>query len=72
MSVSDAFQALRQIVLLHANVERLEANVALTNADIAGLADALTSLRDRVSRLEGVIEGVGMASAARRPKLPPK
>jgi hypothetical protein len=75
LSVGDAFKALRQIVLLHANVERLDANVASMNSDIAGLAEGVAPVRDRVSRLEGIIEGVGRAGRAGRtsgPRLPRK
>ncbi|WP_260181071.1 hypothetical protein [Sphingomonas sp. BK580] len=35
-------------------------------SDLAGMTEALAVVRDRVSRLEGVIEGAAMANARRR------
>lgn len=68
-ALGDAFQAIRRIALMDANIERLEANVADLADSVDGLADGLGALRDRVSRLEGFIEGAAAVSA-RRPELP--
>jgi t-SNARE complex subunit (syntaxin) len=60
--VGDAFQALRQVLLIHANVERLERSVGQLGDDVDGLAEAMSNLRDRVSRVEGFIDGATAAS----------
>lgn len=67
-TVSDALKALREVVLIHANVERLESSVDKMSDDIDGLADGVGVLRDRVARLEGFLEGA--AAAQRTPRLP--
>ena len=63
----DALNAVRQVVLLHSRVESLDQRIASMAADIDGLTELVASLRDRVSRLEGFIEG---AAAVSRPRLP--
>lgn len=67
-TVGDAFQALRQVLLIHANVERLEKSVDQLGDDVDGLAQALALVRDRVARLEGFIDGAAAVSN-RRPRL---
>jgi t-SNARE complex subunit (syntaxin) len=67
-TVGDAFQALKQVLLIHANVERLERSVDKLGDDVDGLAQAVGGLRDRVSRLEGFIDGAA-AAAKHRPRL---
>jgi hypothetical protein len=66
----DAFNAVRQVVLLHARVETMDQRITSLAADMDGLTEVLGGLRDRVARLEGIIEGLGMAGAASRAKLP--
>lgn len=63
-TVGDAFQALKQVLLIHANVERLERSVDKLGDDVGDLAQAVGALRDRVSRLEGFIDGASAASRA--------
>lgn len=58
----DAFRALREVVLIHANVERLEQRTSDIANDVEGLAEGLTMLRDRVSRLEGIMEGIAISA----------
>jgi hypothetical protein len=61
-AVGDALKALKDVLLLQEDVRQLkEASVAQAER-LTRLAEAHVALRDRVSRLEGVIEGAAMAS----------
>lgn len=68
-TLGDAFAALRRIILIDANIEKLERNVGNLSDNVDGLALGLSALRDRVSRLEGFIEGAAAASQV-TPRLP--
>lgn len=64
MSVfGDAIAALRQVVLIQSRLDQLDQRISRMGDDVGGLADATLALRDRISRLEGVIEGAAMAAA---------
>jgi hypothetical protein len=64
--VGDAFNALRQVILMQSRLDQLDGRISRMAGDIDGLTDALSALRDRISRLEGVIEGAAMATRQRR------
>ena len=64
--VGDAFNALRQVILMQSRLDQLDGRISRMAGDIDGLTDALSTLRDRISRLEGVIEGAAMATRQRR------
>jgi archaellum component FlaC len=66
----DAMKAIREVLLMQARMDQFDERVTRMSGDLDGLADLCADLRDRVSRLEGIIEGVGMASAAARPSRP--
>ena len=68
-ALSDAMKAIREVLLLQSRVDGLDKRIATVADDMDGLADLVASLRDRVSRLEGIIEGAAMA-ASRKPRLP--
>lgn len=61
-ALGDAFNALKQVVLMQDRLVQLDGRVTALVADVDGLTDALADTRDRVSRLEGFIEGVGAAA----------
>lgn len=68
-AIGDAFAALRKVILIEANLSRVE-------KDIAGLADELRRTRDyaagidrRVAAIEGMLRGFSMARAM-PPALP--
>ena len=65
---SDALAALKNVVLMQERLDSMRNEQKRTANDMDGLADMLAALRDRVSRLEGIIEGAAMASRA-RPEL---
>ena len=67
MSVfGDAVGAIKQVILMQSRIDQLDGRIAGMVSDVDGLTDALAAVRDRVSRLEGVIEGAAMASRQRR------
>jgi hypothetical protein len=66
----DAVKAIREVLLMQTRMDQFDERVSRMNSDLEGLAHGYRELRDRVSRLEGIIEGVGMASAASRPSRP--
>jgi hypothetical protein len=63
---SDVFGAFKQVIMLQSRMDQLDSRMTRTGADIDGLTDALSAMRDRVSRLEGIIEGAAMAARQRR------
>lgn len=65
-AVGDSLKALRNVLLLQEDVRRLKEAGVMQSEQIARLAEAHGALRDRVSRLEGVIEGVAMSARQRR------
>ena len=58
----DAIRALRQVILLDERVRN-------TSADLVRMSQELTDLRDRVSRLEGML-AASMGRPRERPRLP--
>ena len=65
-AVGDALKALRNVILLQDDVRRLKEAGTMQSEQITRLAEAHGALRDRVSRLEGVIEGAAIAARQRR------
>ena len=57
----DVFGAMRQVILTQSRLDQLDTRMTRMAGDIDGLADGIASLRDRISRLEGMIEGAAMA-----------
>lgn len=67
MSVfGDAVSAIKEVIVMQSRMDGLDKRIAGMAADMEGLTDALMNVRDRVSRLEGVIEGAAMATRQRR------
>ena len=64
--VGDAFNALRQVILIQSRLDQLDSRMSRMATDLAGMTEALAVVRDRISRLEGVIEGAVMATRQRR------
>lgn len=63
MSVTEkAFNAIKSIILFEQRIDAFEEKLGSLGDRVARLADSHASLRDRVSRIEGVIEGAAMAS----------
>ena len=63
-----ALTAIKAILTIKEQLDALGRDVAALNARLSGLATARADLRDRVSRLEGVIEGAALAARQRRIK----
>ncbi len=65
-TLGDALKALRGVLLLQDEVRALKEAAQAQSERLVRLAEAHGELRDRVSRLEGIIEGAAMASRQRR------
>ncbi|WP_375271550.1 hypothetical protein [Sphingomonas sp.] len=65
-AIGDALAAIRQVILMQQRMDQLDGRITQLVADVDGLTDALANMRDRVSRLEGIIEGAAMAARQRR------
>ena len=64
--VGDAVKAMRNVLLLREDIRLLKDSAQAQSERLTRLAEAHGALRDRVSRLEGVIEGAAMAARQRR------
>ena len=65
-AIGDALKALRTVLMMQEDVRVLKESARAQSERLASLAEAHGALRERVSRLEGVIEGASMASRQRR------
>ena len=65
-TIGAALGALRAVLLLQDKVAQLASTVEAQSGRLQRLSDAHAGLRDRVSRLEGVLEGAAMAARQRR------
>jgi chromosome segregation ATPase len=61
-----ALGAIKTVLTLKEQLDALGRDMAALNARLTSLAEAHGALRDRVSRLEGVLEGAAMAARQRR------
>lgn len=72
-SVGDAFAALKNVMLLHERMERVQKDVERLTDDLKDTNRWTAEIDRRVARIEGVMEGFQRASATtRRPRLPKK
>ena len=62
----DTLKALRSVLLLQEDVRSLKEAAQSQSDRIMRLAEAHADLRDRVSRLEGLLEGAALVSGQRR------
>ncbi|WP_174278498.1 hypothetical protein [Sphingomonas bacterium] len=58
--------AFKSFVLYQETIKAIRDDMAALSRDVAALSNAHADLRDRISRLEGVIDGVAMAGRQRR------
>ena len=65
----DIFGAMRQVILTQARLDQLDVRMTRMAGDIDGLADGISSLRDRISRLQGIIEGAAMAAGRQQRRI---
>lgn len=63
-TLSDAFAALKNVILMQDKLERMQKEIESTAADLRGLKDYAVDIDKRVARIEGVMEGVARASAS--------
>jgi hypothetical protein len=64
--IGDTIKGIRNVLLLQEDIRRLKDSAAGQGERLAALAEAHANLRDRVARLEGMIEGAAMAGRQRR------
>jgi hypothetical protein len=67
--LGDVASALKNVVLMQANLERLERGAERQDQDIAGLRDAMARLSERLIRVETIVDEA-RANARSRPALP--
>lgn len=71
--VADAFAALKNVMLLHERMERVQKDVETLSSDLKDTNRWVSEIDRRVAHIEGVMEGYQRASAVpRRPRLPRK
>ena len=66
---SDIGTALKNVVLMQANLERLERSAERQDRDIAGLREVMAKFSERLVRVETIIDE-GLANARSRRSLP--
>jgi hypothetical protein len=69
-AIGEAFTALKNVLLLHERLDRVQKDVERLSADVLGLNRYAVEIDKRVSRIEGVMEGVARASSKRPRRLP--
>ncbi len=67
--LADVGSALKNVVLMQANLERLERGAERQDRDIAGLRDAMARLSERLVRVETIVDEA-RANARNRPTMP--
>ena len=65
-AIADAVKALRTVLSMQDDIRALKDAASAQSDRLSRLAEAHGELRNRVSRLEGVIEGAAMATRQRR------
>lgn len=63
-AIGDAFNGLKRVLLMQENIERLDKNLESMATDLRRTRDYAASIDQRLARLEGMIDGFGMAAAA--------
>ena len=66
---SDIGTALKNVVLMQANLERMERSAERQDRDIAGLREVMAKFSERLVRVETIIDE-GLANARSRRSLP--
>ncbi|SMF66214.1 hypothetical protein SAMN06295910_1376 [Allosphingosinicella indica] len=61
-TMGDALKAFQSVLLMREDIRSLKEASLEQSERLTKLAEAHAALRDRVSRLEGIIEGAAMAS----------
>jgi hypothetical protein len=65
-ALSDAFTAIKSVMLLQERVEGVQRDVERLNADVRGLNDYVVAVDKRVIRIETMIEMSGRAGGQPR------
>lgn len=67
--VGDALSAVQSVLLLREEVRLLNEASQAQSSRLTQLAEAHAALRDRVSRLEGFLEGAAAGARAQQPRI---
>ena len=67
--LNDVSHALKNVILMQSNLERLERTIERQDSDIAGLRDAIGRVSERLVRVETIID-VARSSGPSRKALP--
>ena len=67
--LNDASTALKNVLLMQSNFERLERSIERQDRDIAGLREVIARISERLVRVETMLEMADLVSARR---VPPK
>lgn len=70
-TVGDAFAALRKVILIEANLGRVEKDIEVLAAELRRTRDYAAGIDRRVAEIEGLLRGFSMARAM-PPALPEK
>ena len=65
----DTVKAIRNVLLLQEDVKQLKELAQTQSGRLAALAEAHADLRDRVSRIEGFLDGAAAAGRAVVPRI---
>lgn len=68
-TIGNVFEALRSVILLQSRIDQLDQGMSRMANDMEGLTESMYALRDRISRLEGMIEGAAMARGVGQPRI---
>jgi hypothetical protein len=68
-TIGNVFDALRSVILLQSRIDQLDQRMARMSGDMEGLTESMYALRDRISRLEGMIEGAAMARGSAQSRI---
>ena len=71
-ALGEAMKAVKDVLLMQANIERLDQDFNRLGQDVRDLKLVVVDVDRRVARIEGVMEGYGRAAAApsRQRRLP--
>jgi hypothetical protein len=71
-SAEKAYGLIKSVMLMNERFDGLDDRIKTVSSDLAALARNHADLSERVSRIEGFIDGATAASGARTRKLPKK
>jgi hypothetical protein len=68
-ALGDAMKAIKNVLLMQSDIERMQKEIAQVAGDVRGLRDYAVSIDLRVVRLEALEEARGPVRKAQQPRL---